>query len=235
MTRAARLAPLILLAGWTSPAPDLVIYCPPTLVHALTQTAALYRADRHVPVRIFAGPPAAIEGLIAHMARADIAIADTPTIDALAAAHLVFPARLDLGADPFVLAAPAQTAPDALPHLLASQTIVVSDPTSAASFDGRALLARLTPTPPQTLGAADTPQIAYAVEHAPNRLGLLPLTSVRATTLLTVAATLPLPPAQIQAAATTHGQSPSTADFLAFLQTQAARSALHDAGLEPPK
>ncbi len=225
---------LVLLPAWTSPAPDLVVYCTPTLTDALSRTAALYRAYRHIPVRIFAGPPAAIEGLIAHRARADIAIADAPTLDALAAAQLISSPRLYLGADPYVLAAPAQTAPDTLPHLLATHTVVVSDPTSAASFDGRALLTALPQAPAHTLGAADTPEIVYATEHAADRLGLLPLTSVHATPLLAVAATLNLPPARIEAAATTSGQSPSTADFLAFLQTQAARSALRAAGLEPP-
>jgi ABC-type molybdate transport system substrate-binding protein len=234
MTRLILLPVLCLLAAWTSPAPDLVVYCTPTLTHALTQTAALYRASRHIPVRIFAGPPAAIEGLIGHMARADIAVADAPTLDALAAAHLIATARLDLGADPYVLAAAAPTQTGTLAHLLASNTIVVSDPTSAASFDGRALLASLDASPAHTIGAADTPQITYAVEHAPGRLGLLPLTSVRASPSLAVASALKLPPARIAAAATIHGQSPSTADFLAFLQTPSARAALTAAGLEPP-
>jgi ABC-type molybdate transport system substrate-binding protein len=226
---------LLLLPAWTSPAPDLVVYCTPTLADALTQAGRRYTAARHIPVRIFAAAPAGIEGLIAHMARADIAVADSPTLDVLAAAQLIAPTRLDLGADPYVLAAPAAATPGPLPHLLVSQTIVVTDPTSAASFDGQALLAGLSPHPTHSIGAADTPEIVYAVEHTPNRLGLLPLTSVRATNLLTVAAALPFAPMPIQAAATTHGQSPSTAGFLAFLQSPAAQSVLREAGLELPK
>jgi ABC-type molybdate transport system substrate-binding protein len=104
------LAALLLVAGagqagaWTSPVPDIVVYCQPSLMHALTMIGGQYRASRHVKVHIFEAESASIDGLVAHMARDDVVVSDAATIDRLAVRNLVQKQpQAVLGLDRYVL------------------------------------------------------------------------------------------------------------------------------------
>ncbi|MGL1553586.1 hypothetical protein ACSTHM_23415, partial [Vibrio parahaemolyticus] len=76
--------------------------------------------------------PSGVSGLVRHRARADVVLADAATIDGLIASHLVRPeTRVAFGADPFILARDAGSSAQ-----LPQATILIPDPTDAASFDG---------------------------------------------------------------------------------------------------
>lgn len=234
MLRNLTIALTALIAGapnamaWNSPAPDVVLYCTPALAPPLAEIARRYTAASHVEVHIFLAPPDGLIGLIKHRARADVAVADTPTLDALAAGGLV---RRDsvapLGRDPFVLIARDGAVPPP-----ASAT-ALPDPTTAASFDGRAVLLTATPpvSPARVIGVSDTPDVAAAV-RSDGILGLVHVTEAHAPGLR-VAATLNAPPTPMSGGLVINGQSANAAAFLTFIAGPEGAAILRAAGMEP--
>ncbi len=226
---------LLMTAGWTSPAPDVVLYCPPALADALRQVADRYMAASHVPVHIFVAPPDGLRGLIAHRARADVLVADAATVAALASQHLVRPETvIRLGQDPYVLigkigAFPPQPAP----NLVSAHVTVVPDPTTAASFDGAAILRASLPAgaSPREIGVSDTPTVIDMVRANGTLLGLVNRTEAHGSGIAE-AASLPAPPTPISAALVTQGQSGNEAALLAFIAGPIGTTILRNAGLE---
>src|SRR5215468_6971674 len=64
-------------------APDVVVFCEPTLQHALSDLGALWRQETGIPVRVFVSPTSAELEQISHRARSDLVIGEG---DALAKA-----------------------------------------------------------------------------------------------------------------------------------------------------
>lgn len=223
----------LLIAGtshamaWNSPAPDVVLYCTPALEAPLRDVARRYTAASGVEVHIFTAPPDGLIGLIKHRARADVVIADTPTLDTLAAGHLLRSGSATaLGQDPFVLIArdgPAQPAPSAT---------VLPDPTTAASFDGRAVLQAASPplSPAHVIGVSDTPEVA-AMVRAEGNWGLVHVTEAHAPGLR-VAETVNAPPTPMSGALVSNGQSANSAALLAFIAGAEGSAVLRAAGME---
>ncbi len=74
---------LTLSLGMASPvragyavAPDVVVFCAPTLRHAVSDVGALWRQQTGVPVRVFTSPTEALLQQIAHHARDDVLIGE---------------------------------------------------------------------------------------------------------------------------------------------------------------
>ncbi len=57
-------------------APDVAVFCEPTLLHAVTDVAALWREQTGVPVHIFTSPTPALLQQVAHHARDDVIIGE---------------------------------------------------------------------------------------------------------------------------------------------------------------
>ena len=102
ISRGTRLAGLGLLAlgsllGLASPAradypvaPDVVVFCEPTLQHVVADIGALWRARTGIKVRVFTSPTPALLQQIAHHARDDVVIGEGDAeADAAADQHLI--------------------------------------------------------------------------------------------------------------------------------------------------
>jgi ABC-type molybdate transport system substrate-binding protein len=223
--------------AWNSPAPDVVLYCSPALDAALHRVAADFRALTGVEVHIFVAPPDGVIGLIRHRARDDVVVADAATIATLAAGGAVRPdSVVGLGRDRFVLIAKAGAS---VPHgasvkqLLATYPTVLPDPTTAASFDGAAVLQKDTQggTAAHVIGVSDTPDVIAMVREDGGLIGLVHETEATGPGIVQ-AASLQSDPTQISGALVTNGQSANAARFLAYIAGPAGEATLQKAGLE---
>jgi ABC-type molybdate transport system substrate-binding protein len=230
---------VVLLAGpcaaapWFSPAPDVVVYCTPALEAPLRAVAARWTALHGVAVHLFAGSPDGLTGLIQHRARADIVVADAPAVQAMAGRKLVRAGTVvALGFDPYVLVRPADAQPAAM--LVATRPVVLTDATTAASFDGAAVLQAALPGshPARVIGVADTPSVIATLRGDGDVLGVVQQTEARAPGIGLVA-TLAGPPAPMAAALVTQGQSRDAAGLLDFIAGPDGRAMLDAAGMEP--
>ena len=71
-------------------APDVVVFCEPTLQHAVADIGALWRARTGIKVRVFTSPTPALLQQIAHHARDDVVIGEGDAeADGAADQHLI--------------------------------------------------------------------------------------------------------------------------------------------------
>ncbi len=225
--------------AWNSPAPDVVLYCTPELEGALRQVVARYSAASSVEVHIFVAPPDGLIGLIRHRARDDVVFADVDTINALAKAALVDPGTvITLGRDPYVLI--AKTGVDIPPgasaaDLVATHVILVTDPTTAASFDGAAVLQAALPSvrPPRLVGVHNTQAVIVGVRDNAHFLGVVSATEAQAAGIARAGALSAAPPL-ISGARVTLGQSANAASLLDFIAGEQGKAILQSTGLEAP-
>jgi ABC-type molybdate transport system substrate-binding protein len=216
-------------AAWTSPAPDVVLYCTPALDRALHQVAAQFSTRSGVRVHIFVASPDGLVGLLQHRARADLVAADAATLQLLVVSKLVTPdSVVTLGSDRFVLIAKAGGGTS---QTLAGRPTVVTDPTSAAEFDGAAVLAQALLPAAGVVGVADTPTVIATVRAGNGLVGLVHQTQSGAPGIA-LAAVLPVAPTPIEAGRVVNGQSGRAGDLLAFIAGAEGLAALAHAGLE---
>ena len=225
-------------AAWNSPAPDVVLYCTPAMVDALRVLAQRYTGQTQAEVHIFVAPPDGLIGLIKHRARDDVVVADAATLETLAAgAFIRRETIIPLGRDPYVLIAksgavlpPGAGAGD----LVAARATVLPDPTTAATFDGAAVLHEALPAvaAPAPIGVYDTPAVLVRVRADDQVLGLVHQTEAGSPGVTQVAK-LAAAPTVTEGALVTMGQSANAAGFLAFLNAPASQATLRSAGLEP--
>ena len=224
-------------AAWNAPVPDVVLYCTPAMTGALAQAAKRYTAHAHVEVHIFTAPPDGILGLLKHRARDDVVVADAATLQTLAEGRMVRPDTVVvLGQDPYVLvgkAGGAQPADATAAQLVTARRTVLPDPTTAASFDGGAVLRAALPgaSPAGEIGVADTPTVIDTVRRNAGLLGLVQQTEAHGAGVAQVAV-LNVPASVISGGLVTNGQSANAAALLAFLTGPEAQAALRKAGLE---
>ena len=236
LSQACLLAGCLLVGAWDSPAPDVVLYCTPAMQAPLRDVAARYTAASGVKVHIFVGSPDGQAALIEHRARADVLVAERQAIDRLDAEHLIRAGTIvALGTDPFVLVGKAGVPmpPGATPvQLVAAHATVLPDPTSAASFDGAALLHAALPDAksPRTIGVADTTTVMALVGQDEALLGLVNRTEAGGAGI-SQAASLQVPAVAIAGAVLGNGQSRNEAALLAFIAGPQGRAILSRAGL----
>ena len=222
-------------------APDVVVYCDPTLAPAMRSAGRVYRAASGVPVRVLTAPgPLSIE-LIAHGTRNDVLVTQANWMDGAAARHLVDAATRQEGwRDPIVLAGPepangAQSLdPQAVTATLAGGKLGAIDPTHDGGPDGPALAARLGLQVPLA-GEIDGPGVAFLLATGAARLGLIPRTAALAQPGLAVLAVVPeatAPAVGYAVAVSKNIQSRNASGFMAFLKTPPALESLRAAGLE---
>ena len=223
--------------AWFSPAPEVVLYCTPALAVPLQMIARAFRNKNDVEVHMFVGSPDGQVGLIRHRARADLVVADTPTIALLQAQGFVLPGSVvALGDNPYVLVSASDaTVPTGFTpaRLVAAHTVVLPDATTASTIDGAKIFRAARPgaAARHAVGVADTPTVITLVRADRNLLGLVNRTEAEDGGVREVAE-LSSPPVPNSGALVGNGQSRNAAALLAFIAGQEGRAILKSAGLE---
>lgn len=232
-------------------APDVVVFCEPTLRPAVNDASSLWRAKTGVPVRVFASPTPALLQQIAHHARDDAVIGegDGEAKDATAR-NLIKPQTLQrLWRNRLVVAAlksdaanPGRGSPSTVGGLAALAgrvPIAVVDPwATVAGGDSEKSLQALglwQAVSANSIGTPDTADASYLLTSGKVRLAIVYATDVVADARLRVAERLPAasyPPIVYWAAETQHALSPNTARFIAFLRDPKVRRRVQADGLE---
>ncbi len=248
---------LALLLGTASPgradypvAPDVVVFCEPTLQHALTDIAALWHSQTGVHVRVFTSPTWALLAQIAHHARDDVLIGEG---DANAAAakkqQLVKPNTLQpLGRNKLVVAALDGNGDNAeagspsagkLASIAGKEPIALVDPGAAtAGADSQKALQSLglwQAVSAKSIGVVGTEDAVFLLAQGKVPLAIVYATDVAANPAFTIAQRLPAasyPPVVYWAAQTQHALSPNTAKFIDFLHDAQVLQRLRADGLE---
>jgi molybdate transport system substrate-binding protein len=228
-------------------APDVVVYCEPTLRPALAEIAALWRHQTGVPVVLFTSPTAAILEQVGHHARADLVIGEGDDAAAAAAQRqIIEPDTLArLWRNHLVIAASGATAEpvtkqDGLagPDRSARTYAVVDPVVGATGADSRQALSAdgLWPSlEGQTVGVVSTADATFLLTEGRVQRAVVYATDVAAVPGLMVAWPLThgYPPIVYWLAQTHNQLSPKAADFAAFLRQPPAQELARAAGLEP--
>jgi len=227
-------------------APDVVVFCEPTLQHALSDLGAVWRKQSGIQVHIFASPTAALLEQVSHGARSDVLIGEGDSAAAGAGErHLIKPATLQrLWRNQLVVAALGAdaTKPDAPPNLATlagKEPIAIVDPWAASAGAGteKALqaLGLWQALKSKSLGVVGTEDAVYLLAHGQAQLAIVYATDAAANPALHVTDKLSsegYAPIVYWAAQTDRALSPNTGKFLAFLRTPEALQQAQADGLE---
>jgi len=228
-------------------APDVVVFCEPTLRHAIEDIGALWREETGVHARIFTSPTWAELEQVAHHARADVIVGEGDAMAASAVARgLIKPETLRrLWRNRLVAAttaaAKAKAAPAALDlaALAGKETIALEDPpTSVAGAEGKKALEALglwAAASSKSIGVVDTADAAYLLRHNEVPLAVVYATDVAADPDFSI--TDQLPPANDEpivywVAEAHNALSANSEKFASFLGTPAAAARAKEDGLE---
>jgi molybdate transport system substrate-binding protein len=227
-------------------APDIVVFCEPTLRYFVTDLATLWRQQTGVPVRVFTSPSSALLEEISHRARADLVIAEGEASAAAAVKRqLILPETLrHLWRNQLVVAAKAgemenESLPFNLAALAGKTPIAIVDPWAAsAGADGKKALQALglwDAVNTRSVGAVDTADASYLLAEGKAELALVYATDVSADHSFAVVDRLPAAsygPIDYWAAETHHAVSPNVKKFAAFLRAGQAQERARADGLE---
>ena len=224
-------------------APDVVVFCEPTLKHALGDVAELWRAETGIPVRLFTSPTGAELEQIAHHARDDLVIGagPEPLADAIRR-QLVKPETIEhLWRNRLVVARAANATPHGvdLAAFAGKAPIALVDPGIAlAGDDSKKALQALglwDAVMMKSFGVADTADASYLLTHGKAQLALVYATDVAAEPGLAVADELPAQsygPIVYWAAETAHALEPQCRKFRTFCARRKSRRGSRSDGLE---
>ncbi|MGO8918375.1 MAG: molybdate ABC transporter substrate-binding protein [Stellaceae bacterium] len=225
-------------------APDVVVYCEPTLRPVLAEVAAAWRRESGVPVHLFASPTAAVLQQIGHRARADLVVGEGEAAAAEAARRQVIKpeTRVTLWRNRLVVVALAAAAPspagDPAARIEAGPIAIVDPPVGSAGASSRQALAALGLWPAvesRAVGVVSTADASFLLASGQVRLAILYASDVAANPGFAIAAPLPdaaYPPVVYWLAETQNQLSPKAADFAAWLRQKPAGERARDAGLE---
>jgi molybdate transport system substrate-binding protein len=232
-------------------APDVVVFCEPTLRHALTDVGSLWRSQTGIPVRVFTSPTRALLEQIAHHARDDVLIGESDAeADAATGRQLIKPETLRrLWRNQLVVAALETSLRNAssgssagsfnLAALAGKAPIAIVDPWAAvAGADTEKALQSLglwQAVSGNSIGVVGTADAAFLLEQGKVKLAVVYATDVAADPDFAIADKLPAAsyqPVVYWVALTEHALSPNSAKFVAFLDKAQAQQQLHADGLE---
>ena len=231
-------------------APDVVVFCEPTLQHAVADVGAVWRSKTGIKIRLFTSPTSALLEQIAHNARDDVVIGES---DAQASAgidrHLIKKDMLQrLWSNSLVVAAlngASGGADD--PHRAAGKLtaaagkapIAIVDPWAAtAGADSEKALQSLglwQAVSSKSMGVVGTADAAYLLAQGKVKLAIVYATDVAANPMFSVTEPLPAasyPPIIYWVAQTEHALSPNAAKFIAFLRSAEGQLQARADGLE---
>ena len=222
-------------------APDVVVFCEPTLQHAVADVAALWREATGVPVRIFTSPTWALLQQISHDARDDVVIGEGDTRAAEATERQLIKAETlqRLWRNRLVVAALAKAGSVNLAGLAGKAPIAIVDPPVAvAGAEGEKALQSLglwDAVQANVVGVVDTADAAFLLEQGKVRLALVYATDAAADPSFAVTDRLPeasYSPILYWVAETQHSLSPNSAKFIFFLHQADIQERLRADGLE---
>jgi len=207
-------------------APDVVVFCEPTLRHAVSELGTLWRQETGIPVRVFVSPTSAELEQISHRARSDLVIGEG---DALAKEAI----------DRQLVMARSADWPTDLAGIAGKAPIAIVDPaTAVAGSEGKKALQAMgfwDAISAKSVGVVDTADAAYLLANGKVRLALLYATDIAANPGFAVADTLPAAsygPIVYWIAETHHALSPNTQKFADYLAQAQAQERLRRDGLE---
>jgi molybdate transport system substrate-binding protein len=227
-------------------APDVVVFCEPTLQHALIDLGGLWRSQTGVKLRVFASPTSALLGQIARHARDDVMIGEGEANAAAAQSKQLIKSDTfhALGGNRLVVAASgtagaASDAGGSLAAVAGKEPVAIVDPWAAiAGADSKQALQSLglwQRVSENSVGVVGTADAAFLLSQGKVRLAILYATDVVANPAFKIVDRLPAssyPPVVYWVAETTHALSPNSAKFIEFLTSAAARDRLRADGLE---
>jgi molybdate transport system substrate-binding protein len=232
-------------------APDVVLFCPPTLRPAVADIGAIWRQRTRVPVRMFVASTSLLLEEVARQARDDVLIGEGDAAAAAATAqNLIKPDTLQrLWRNRLVVAAraanvqKASAASPAATAILAAVAgkapIATVDPWAAtAGVDSEKALQSLglwQAVRSKSIGVVGTADAAFLLAHGRVKLAVVYATDVAANPHFAIAERLPAasyPPIVYWAAVTEHALSPNAARFVAFLRDPQVQQQFRTDGLE---
>jgi molybdate transport system substrate-binding protein len=232
-------------------APDVVVFCEPTLQHAIADVGGLWRSQTGIRVRVFTSPTPALLQQIAHHARDDVLIGEGDANAAYAAKRqLIKPdtlphqwrnelvvAALSDGSNNASAASPSGAG--GLASVAGKKPIAIVDPWAAvAGSDSQKALQSLglwQAVSAKSIGVVGTADAAFLLARGKVQLAVIYATDIAANPGFTIAERLPAasyPPIVYWVAQTQHALSPNAAKFIEFLRDPAARHRLRADGLE---
>jgi molybdate transport system substrate-binding protein len=230
-------------------APDVVVFCEPTLRHSVIDLASLWRSQTDIPVRVFTSPTGALLQQIAHHARDDVIIGEGAAA-AAAERQLIKPDTLErLWRNRLVVATLAANVDKGsrdsastaykLAALAGKAPIAIVDPWAAsAGIDSEQALQAVglwQAVSGKSIGTVDTADASYLLAEGKVKLALVYATDVAADPAFAIADRLPADsyqPIVYWIAQTQHALSPNAEKFIAFLRGAQARQRLLADGLE---
>lgn len=227
-------------------APDVVVFCEPTLRPVITALGRQWTEETGIPARIFAAPTWANLAQLVRHTRDDVIIGESDTAAAKAEAQNLIKGEtlFRLWQNKLVVAAlvtdqaksPAR--PLDLAAVAGKAPIAIVDPDVAtAGADTREALQTLglwNAVNGKSIGVVDTADAAFLLSAGDVKLAVLYATDVAGHPDFAVTDTLPAagPPIVYWAAQTERALSPNAAKFLDFLRRDQVRARGRDAGLE---
>jgi molybdate transport system substrate-binding protein len=232
-------------------APDVVVFCEPTLQHALTDLGGLWRSQTGIHVRVFTSPIWALLEQIARGVRDDVIIGEGDG-EARAATerHLIKPDTLQkLWRNQLVVAeldgssgnesSGSAPATGKLATVAGKATIAVVDPGAAtAGADSKEALQSLglwQAVKSRSVGVVATADASFLVEQGKAKLAVVYATDVAANGDFTVTEKLPeasYPPIVYWVALPARSLSPNASKFISFLHEDQVQRRLRADGLE---
>jgi molybdate transport system substrate-binding protein len=227
--------------------PDVVVFCEPTLQHAIGDVGALWRRETGVPVRIFSAPTALLIEELSHRPRSDLIIGEATDLMASALQRELIKAPSGpIWRNRLVVAKRGATLSDSEPAPQVDLStiagpgpiaIVDIDVATAGDDSRRALqsLGLLERVQKYSIGVVGTEDAAFLLSNGTARLALLNVTDVAANHGLSVVARFPdesYPAITYWLAETSAVRSPNAEKFEAFLRAPAAQAVLRANGLE---
>jgi ABC-type molybdate transport system substrate-binding protein len=232
-------------------APDVVVFCEPTLRHVVTEFGAQWRKETGIPVRVFDAPTWSNLAQIARHTRDDVIIGEGDAASAAATAQNLIKGETvsRLWQNKLVVAALAgglekaraasPPAPLDLASVAGKTPIAIVDPevdeAGTQTKQGLQVMGLWDAISAKSIGAVDTADAAFLLSEGKVKLAVLYATDVAARPEFVVTETLPAAdgrPIVYWAAQTQRAMSPNTAKFLDFLRRTDVRAQGRDAGLE---
>jgi molybdate transport system substrate-binding protein len=227
-------------------APDVVVFCQPTLRRLVTDLGAKWTAETGIPVRVFAAPNWANLAQLAHHTRDDVIFGEG---DIAAAKDLIRnDTVLKLWQNKLVATAltddaeKARAASPSMPLHLASVAgkapiAIVDPPVAVAGRETEAALRALglwDAVKGDSIGVVGTADAAFLLSQRKVKLAIVYASDARADRDFTVTDTLPVSgqPTVYWAAQTAGALSPNAGKFLAFLRKPEIREQGKNDGLE---
>lgn len=219
--------------------PDVVVFCEPTLLHAMTDLGAVFRAQTGTPVRVFTAPGSMLVRQANHTRNDILVLQGSAVMDEAARIDAIRPdTRVSVGGNRLVVARRGAGAEEkgGLASTLGAQTVAAVDP-GVPELTGRATQQALGAAglSPRISGVVGTADAVFLLETGAVARAIVFATDVAANPGLSIAAVVPQEsyPKVIYLAAVSHDARGATpARFLALLTSPEGQKHLHDAGME---